>query len=175
MFSTLRVVASYHVAKPVPRSSFLGAAEDMAHSSLRFGMGRFTTEAEVDFVVEKIVAVVQRLRDMRYAIYPPFPSHHHLSSLTRVSFRTVHCGRWSRKESISIPLTGRSTEPRGTITITLLTTLQLASYICEPPQPRGRPLLYDVYAFFYVRKIWITFGLYVIDAIGTVDCNARPV
>ncbi|CAE6389323.1 unnamed protein product [Rhizoctonia solani] len=42
----------------------LGAAEDMAHSSLRFGMGRFTTEAEIDFVIEKIVSVVQRLRDM---------------------------------------------------------------------------------------------------------------
>ncbi|KAG8743632.1 cysteine desulfurase [Ceratobasidium sp. 428] len=42
----------------------LGAAEDMAHSSLRFGIGRFTTEAEIDFVIEKIVAVVQRLRDM---------------------------------------------------------------------------------------------------------------
>ncbi|THH30744.1 hypothetical protein EUX98_g3441 [Antrodiella citrinella] len=42
----------------------LGAAEDMAHSSLRFGLGRFTTEAEIDFVVEKIVSVVQRLRDM---------------------------------------------------------------------------------------------------------------
>ena len=45
----------------------LGAAEDMAHSSLRFGIGRFTTEAEVDYVVEKIVSVVQRLRDMRCA------------------------------------------------------------------------------------------------------------
>ncbi|KAG8703560.1 cysteine desulfurase [Ceratobasidium sp. 395] len=45
----------------------LGAAEDMAHSSLRFGIGRFTTEAEIDFVIEKIVAVVQRLRDMRQA------------------------------------------------------------------------------------------------------------
>lgn len=42
----------------------LGAAEDMAHSSLRFGMGRFTTEAEVDFVVQRIVAVVNRLREM---------------------------------------------------------------------------------------------------------------
>ncbi|KZV96197.1 cysteine desulfurase [Exidia glandulosa HHB12029] len=42
----------------------LGAAEDMAHSSLRFGMGRFTTEAEVDFVVKRIVAVVNRLREM---------------------------------------------------------------------------------------------------------------
>lgn len=43
-----------------------GAAEDMAHSSLRFGMGRFTTEAEVDYVVERIAATVTRLREMRY-------------------------------------------------------------------------------------------------------------
>ncbi|KAG1789366.1 pyridoxal phosphate-dependent transferase [Suillus plorans] len=42
----------------------LGAAEDMAHSSLRFGIGRFTTEAEIDFVVNHIVRVVTRLRDM---------------------------------------------------------------------------------------------------------------
>ncbi|PFH54252.1 hypothetical protein AMATHDRAFT_135438 [Amanita thiersii Skay4041] len=42
----------------------LGAAEDMAHSSLRFGIGRFTTEAEVDFVVNHIIRTVQRLRDM---------------------------------------------------------------------------------------------------------------
>ncbi|KAG6877736.1 hypothetical protein C0993_004553 [Termitomyces sp. T159_Od127] len=42
----------------------LGAAEDMAHSSLRFGIGRFTTEAEIDFVVSHIVRTVQRLRDM---------------------------------------------------------------------------------------------------------------
>lgn len=42
----------------------VGAAEDMAHSSLRFGIGRFTTEAEIDFVIEKIVATVQKLRDM---------------------------------------------------------------------------------------------------------------
>jgi cysteine desulfurase len=47
----------------------LGAAEDMAHSSLRFGIGRFTTEAEVDFVVEKIIGTVNKLREMRYFIY----------------------------------------------------------------------------------------------------------
>ncbi|KAF7337956.1 tRNA splicing protein [Mycena venus] len=41
-----------------------GAAEDMAHSSLRFGIGRFTTEAEIDFVVQHIVRTVQKLRDM---------------------------------------------------------------------------------------------------------------
>ncbi|KAF5373678.1 hypothetical protein D9758_000873 [Tetrapyrgos nigripes] len=42
----------------------LGAAEDMAHSSLRFGIGRFTTEAEVDFVIKHIVGTVHRLREM---------------------------------------------------------------------------------------------------------------
>jgi cysteine desulfurase len=42
----------------------LGAADDMAHSSLRFGIGRFTTEAEIDLVVERIVRVVTKLRDM---------------------------------------------------------------------------------------------------------------
>jgi len=42
----------------------LGAAEDMAHSSLRFGIGRFTTEAEVDFVVDHIIKTVHKLRDM---------------------------------------------------------------------------------------------------------------
>lgn len=44
----------------------LGAAEDMAHSSLRFGIGRFTTEAEIDYVISEIVAVVNKLREMRY-------------------------------------------------------------------------------------------------------------
>ncbi|GJJ12348.1 hypothetical protein Clacol_006589 [Clathrus columnatus] len=42
----------------------LGAAEDLAHSSLRFGIGRFTTEAEIDYVVNKIIETVQKLRDM---------------------------------------------------------------------------------------------------------------
>jgi cysteine sulfinate desulfinase/cysteine desulfurase-like protein len=44
----------------------LGAAEDMAHSSLRFGIGRFTTEAEIDFVTQKLVNTVTRLREMRF-------------------------------------------------------------------------------------------------------------
>ncbi|TXT13483.1 hypothetical protein VHUM_00850 [Vanrija humicola] len=42
----------------------LGAADDMAHSSLRFGIGRFTTEAEIDMVIDRIVKVVTKLRDM---------------------------------------------------------------------------------------------------------------
>ena len=42
----------------------LGADDEMAHSSIRFGLGRFTTEGEVDFVVDKVVTAVTRLRDM---------------------------------------------------------------------------------------------------------------
>lgn len=41
-----------------------GVGEDMAHSSIRFGLGRFTTEAEVDFVLAQLVKHVKRLRDM---------------------------------------------------------------------------------------------------------------
>jgi cysteine desulfurase len=42
----------------------LGVEEEMAHTSLRIGLGRFTTEEEVDFAVDKIAGEVERLRDM---------------------------------------------------------------------------------------------------------------
>ncbi|KAJ2617027.1 cysteine desulfurase [Coemansia sp. RSA 1365] len=42
----------------------LGAEDDMAHSSIRFGLGRFTTESEVDYVVDNVQAHVTRLREM---------------------------------------------------------------------------------------------------------------
>ncbi|HEX2880401.1 MAG TPA: aminotransferase class V-fold PLP-dependent enzyme, partial [Polyangiaceae bacterium] len=42
----------------------MGLDEDMAHSSIRFGLGRFNTEEEVDYVAELVVAKVKRLRDM---------------------------------------------------------------------------------------------------------------
>jgi len=42
----------------------IGAEEDLAHSSLRFGMGRFTTEAEVDFAIKKCVDSTLKLREM---------------------------------------------------------------------------------------------------------------
>jgi cysteine desulfurase len=42
----------------------LGVSEDMAHTSLRFGIGRFTTEAEIDYVTELCVKHVKRLREM---------------------------------------------------------------------------------------------------------------
>lgn len=42
----------------------VGADEDLAHSSIRFGIGRFTTEEEVDYTVNKCVTSVTQLREM---------------------------------------------------------------------------------------------------------------
>ncbi len=42
----------------------LGAGDDLAHSSIRFGLGRFNTEAEVDYVAERVVDTVKRLREL---------------------------------------------------------------------------------------------------------------
>jgi cysteine desulfurase len=42
----------------------LGVEEDMAHSSIRFGLGRFNTEAQVDMVARLVVEKVRKLREM---------------------------------------------------------------------------------------------------------------
>jgi len=42
----------------------LGVQDEMAHTSIRFGIGRFTTEAEVDYAVEMCIKHVERLRAM---------------------------------------------------------------------------------------------------------------
>jgi cysteine desulfurase len=42
----------------------LGTGDELAHSSIRFGLGRFNTEEEVDYVAAKIVDVVSKLREM---------------------------------------------------------------------------------------------------------------
>ncbi len=42
----------------------LGVTEDLAHTSLRIGFGRFTTESEVDYAADRIVEAVQKLRQM---------------------------------------------------------------------------------------------------------------
>jgi cysteine desulfurase len=42
----------------------LGAGDDLAHSSIRFGLGRFNTEEEVDYVAAKVIDVVRKLREL---------------------------------------------------------------------------------------------------------------
>ncbi|KAI8644865.1 cysteine desulfurase [Parasitella parasitica] len=42
----------------------LGADDEMAHSSIRFGIGRFTTDEEIEFVIKRVTQHVDKLREM---------------------------------------------------------------------------------------------------------------
>jgi cysteine desulfurase len=42
----------------------LGVGEDLAHTSIRFGIGRFNTDEEVDYVAKRVIEVVKRLREL---------------------------------------------------------------------------------------------------------------
>ncbi len=60
----------------------LGAGDDLAHSSIRFGLGRFNTEEEVDYVGEKVVDVVKKLRELS----PLYEMHKEGVDLTKVQW-----------------------------------------------------------------------------------------
>ncbi len=42
----------------------IGVGEELAHSSIRFSVGRNTTDAEIDFAIERVVATVRKLREL---------------------------------------------------------------------------------------------------------------
>ncbi len=42
----------------------MGVGEELAHSSIRFGIGRFNTDEEIDYVTDLVIESVKRLREM---------------------------------------------------------------------------------------------------------------
>lgn len=42
----------------------LGVGTELAHSSIRFGLGRFTTDEEIDYTIKKVIEIVNKLREM---------------------------------------------------------------------------------------------------------------
>lgn len=63
----------------------LGAGDELAHSSIRFGLGRFNTEEEVDYVAAKVIDVVQKLRELS----PLYEMHKEGIDLSKVRW-TAH-------------------------------------------------------------------------------------
>ena len=45
----------------------LGVGDDLAHTSIRFSLGRFTTEEEIDFAAKKVISTVKKLRELKKA------------------------------------------------------------------------------------------------------------
>jgi cysteine desulfurase len=42
----------------------IGVGEELAHTSIRFGLGRFTTEEEVDYAIKTVISTVTKLREL---------------------------------------------------------------------------------------------------------------
>jgi cysteine desulfurase len=61
----------------------LGVGDDLAHSSLRISLGRWTTEEEVDYTAEKIIEAVNKLRDLS----PLFDMHNEGIDITKIEWQ----------------------------------------------------------------------------------------
>jgi cysteine desulfurase len=64
----------------------LGLGDDVAHSSIRFGLGRFNTQAEVDYVAAKVIDVVKKLRELS----PLYEMVKEGVDLTKVDWQATH-------------------------------------------------------------------------------------
>ncbi|MGH9795532.1 MAG: IscS subfamily cysteine desulfurase [Candidatus Acidiferrales bacterium] len=58
----------------------LGVNEDLAHASIRFGLGRFNTGEEVDYVAGRLVQVVSRLRELS----PPYETAKESAAIRKI-------------------------------------------------------------------------------------------
>jgi cysteine desulfurase len=64
----------------------MGVGDEFAHSSIRFGIGRFNTQEEIDFVAERVVSQVRRLREMS----PLYEMHQEGIDLKNVEWGAAH-------------------------------------------------------------------------------------
>ena len=85
----------------------LGVGDELAHSSIRFGLGRFTTEEEVDFTIDAVVQEVNRLREMSPLYEMAQAGHRHLEdrvggALMNRRFATLRQKRYSEESTHGI-------------------------------------------------------------------------
>jgi cysteine desulfurase len=71
----------------------IGADEDLAHSSIRFGIGRFTTQEEVDFTAQTTIKHVKTLREMRQ-VYAKIKDHISKNSFSNFFFLSFFSPLW---------------------------------------------------------------------------------
>jgi len=64
----------------------LGVEEDLAHTSIRFGIGRFTTEEEIDYTIDVLSKSVSRLREMS----PLWEMHQEGIDLKTIQWSSAH-------------------------------------------------------------------------------------
>jgi len=64
----------------------LGVGEDLAHTSIRFGIGRFNTEEEIDFTIDLVVKSVERLRDLS----PLWEMHQDGIDISKIEWTNPH-------------------------------------------------------------------------------------
>jgi cysteine desulfurase len=64
----------------------LGVGDELAHTSIRFGIGRFNTEEEIDYVIDLVVRSVNRLRELS----PLWEMHQEGVDLTQIEWTNPH-------------------------------------------------------------------------------------